>query len=739
MDYKDRDNRGNLYRTLVENLQQCVFLKDTDLRFVSANSSFCKLIDRSLEQIVGKTDFDFFPENLAEKYQADDRRVIQSGDTLHLVEQNETPSGRRWVEVVKTPVRDAQGTISGILGIFWDITERVQIEESLRKNREVLEYTQKVAHIGSWTTDLQTKRLTWSDETFRIFGMDKAQFDGKLETFYSRIHPDDLDDVRRASENAIRTHDSYKIDHRILHSDGSVRWVHEQAELILGPEGKPMLLFGTVQDITERKEAEEAIGNLAKFPDENPNPVMRVSREGFLLFANNPCAPLLALWNVRVGQRLPLEWIELIGESFELRKMQQIEIECQKQRFLICIAPIGDKGYVNLYGVDITEQKRLEEQFRQAQKMEAIGQLAGGVAHDFNNLIMAILGYGQLIKKRLNPDDPMQQDLDEILKAGNRAASLTRQLLAFSRKQVLQPKLLELNRLIREMEKMLHRLIGEDVELELNLDPSLGIIKADPGQIEQIVMNLAVNARDAMPRGGRLTIETAGVNLDERYAEGRDGIQPGSYVMMSIRDTGCGMDKDTLNHLFNPFFTTKEVGKGTGLGLSTVYGIVKQSGAFIWVDSEPDKGTDFKIFFPQIDRAVVPESDSQTEKKPQTGTETILLVEDDRFVQDVIYRILGNNGYKVIVASDGEDAIRFCRENSEPVHLLIADVVMPKWGGVYVAQQIAEIRPGIHILYMSGYTDNEVIRHGLLDREINFIQKPFATDDLLHKIREILD
>ncbi len=388
---------------------------------------------------------------------------------------------------------------------------------------------------------------------------------------------------------------------------------------------------------------------------------------------------------------------------------------------------------------DVTALKQLEEQVRQTQKMEAIGRLAGGIAHDFNNLLTAINGYSEMLLSQTAPSDPIRKDLEEIYKGGQRAAALTRQLLAFSRKQMLDERVLKLNTAISETDRMLRRLIGENIELVTVLQADLHRVKADPAQIEQIIVNLAVNARDAMPQGGKLTIETANVELDEMYAATHAGVTPGQYVLLAVSDTGEGMDAETLSHIFEPFFTTKAPGKGIGLGLSTVYGTVKQGGGHIWVYSEKGRGTTVKIYLPRVE-----EEPEEIEAAPAamslTGSETILLVEDEEIVRKLVRQILVEKGYRVLEASNGTDALTLCEQVAdEPIHLLLTDVVQPGMSGRELAERMVKTRPDTKILYMSGYTENAVVHHGVLDEGVNFIQKPFTPQGLLKKMRRVLD
>jgi len=485
-----------------------------------------------------------------------------------------------------------------------------------------------------------------------------------------------------------------------------------------------------------------------------PYGICRCNSSGQLLDAN---PALLAMLGYSAAQELlgkhlgalyadTRQWFELADHLRSAVTFNGLIVEWKRRDDTSTVVRIsgravsngGKEGTFDLFAEDVTERRALEQQLRQSQKMEAVGRLAGGIAHDFNNLLMVISGYSEFLLDRLGPDPALRAPAQEIAGAAARATSLTRQLLAFSRKQMLAPKILDLNGVVTENLKMLTRVIGEDIDLVMIPAATLGAVRADSGQIEQVIMNLAVNARDAMPSGGKLTIETSNLSLDQEHARFLPPLIPGNYVMLAISDTGAGMDSETQSRIFEPFFTTK----GTGLGLSTVYGIVKQSGGYIWVSSEPGKGTTFKIYLPRVAESV--ESPAQIVAAPESlapepGTETILLVEDEANLRYLARQFLEKQGYRVIEAADGAVAMQIAVAHEGVIHLLLTDVIMPGMNGRELAQRISEIRPNVKILYMSGYTENVIGRNGTLDAGVRLLQKPFTLRDLKSKVREVLD
>ena len=426
------------------------------------------------------------------------------------------------------------------------------------------------------------------------------------------------------------------------------------------------------------------------------------------------------------------------GETIQ-REMDWTLRTTGELRRMIVTCAAAPPDMVIVHGEDVTDRQKLEQQLRQAQKMEAVGRLAGGVAHDFNNILSVILSYSEMHLETMRSGDPFRDDLEEIHRASQRAVALTRQLLAFSRQQILQPQILDLNSTLRGLESMLRRILGEDVELSLLLTDQPRGVAADPGQIEQVIMNLVVNARDAMPTGGKLTIETVNVDLDDDFAAAHVNVKPGPHLMLAVTDTGIGMDEATRAQIFEPFFTTKTPDKGTGLGLATVFGIIHQSGGTIWVYSEPGRGATFKIYLPRAKRRSDTSKIPVLSASPSGGSETILLVEDDETVRVLARSILRRNGYNVLEAQNGGEAFLVCEQFPATIHLLLTDVVMPRMSGRQIAERLAPVRKGMKVLYMSGYTNDAVMLHGVLDSGVAFLQKPITPEVLLRKVRAVLD
>jgi two-component system cell cycle sensor histidine kinase/response regulator CckA len=678
------------YRRLVNQLPAAVFTGYPDW------SVDC--IDPKIETLTGynKQDFDSRRVKWCDVIHPDDLdyatrifvKALKTDKSYVREHRIKTKGGdTRWVQCHGQIFTDGQGNVDYISGMTFDITQRKQAEEALRKSQASLAEAQRLAHLGNWEWHAASGETFWSDEIYRILGFAPREIPATFRAFLKRVAPDDRSRVTKALGQTRRRGRAFNIGHRIRRPDGSERFVHSHGEAHLGEGGKPARMLGTVQDITDRRRAQDALRESEqryRLLAENVTDVIWTTDLNLQMTYVSPSIRLLTGHDIKEYKSLKLSQI-LSPAALEVARTRLMEeLEMEKARPGSCGSMMAELELfrkdgstvwteikaaflrdtqgrpTGILGItrDISQRRKLEEQLRQSQKMEVVGQLAGGVAHDFNNLLTAILGYCELLLGVLPVEDPAHQDVTEIKKAGERAALLTRQLLAFSRRQVLQPKSLNLNRVVENLGKMLHRLLGEDIELSIVPEANLWQVMADPGQLGQVILNLAVNARDAMPRGGRLVLKTANLDLDEAYAAVHDQVQPGPHVLLSVSDTGCGMDAATRCRIFEPFFTTKELGKGTGLGLSTVYGIIRQSGGHIWVYSEPGQGTTFKIYLPRFaaDPAVL-----QEEPAPAPylrGQETILLVEDEDLVRQIARRILESHGYSVLEAKDGQEALR---------------------------------------------------------------------------------
>jgi PAS domain S-box-containing protein len=615
------------------------------------------------------------------------------------------------------------------------------------------------------TTD--GKFITANPAMAEILGYQSAEeLMSEVNEVASRLYVD----PNRQIEWERRLHEDERLvgfESQYRRKDGSFVWLSESARAVRNEQGAILYFEGIAEDVTERKRAEyelsESEERYRELVENARDIIYQHDLEGHYTSINKAGQQLTGYslaeaLELNLRDTVAPEYLEkaremlrlkLAGEivtAYELELLtkdgDRIPVEANTRLVYQNSVPVGVQGIAR----DITERKRLEqalreseEQLRQSQKLEAIGQLAGGVAHDFNNLLTAINGYSALALRRVGDDHPITPYLEEIKKAGDRAANLTRQLLAFGRKQLLQPLALNLNDIVGDMIKLLKRLIGEDIQLVTKPGANLKQIKADPGQLEQVLVNLVVNARDAMPRGGIVTIETANATLDSTYASRHLDAIPGEYVMLAISDTGTGMDQKTQSRIFEPFFTTKAKDKGTGLGLSTVYGIIRQSGGSIWVYSELGKGTTFKVYLPLVEEEPRQAVATASVASIIGGSETVLLVEDEDMVRKLARELLAEGGYTVLEANGGEEAIHLGKEHTARIDLLITDVVMPKLSGKEVAEQLRAIHPETRVLFMSGYTDEAIVHHGIVDSGIAFIQKPFSERALAQKIRDVLD
>jgi len=607
--------------------------------------------------------------------------------------------------------------------------------------------------------DMKGKRLFNSISYQRVLGYSPEEL--QASSAFEQIHPDDREGIKLAAEEARKTGIGKTLEYRIRHKNGTWLVMESTSSVIRNAKGEPEKLVIVNRNITERKSAEKALrrseSDFRSVVEDAPYGIYRASRSGQFLQTNPALQKMLGYETAEELRgkdlatgifRHAAEYQRLSDLLTRAEEIKDIEMEWKRQDGTPitvrcsgrCIKDeSGDPAYFEMFAEDVTEQRVLERQLRMAQKMEAIGRLSGGIAHDFNNHLGVIIGYSRVLKKALGTSNPLCEHALEIEKAGERAASLTKQLLAFSRQQVLTPSVLSLNTLASDMESMLPRLLGEDIEVSLALEPELDNVKADPSQIEQVIMNLAVNARDAMPAGGKLIIQTANVEFDQTYLRTHAGSTAGNYVLLAVSDTGTGMDPGTIAHIFEPFFTTKELGKGTGLGLATVYGIVKQSNGYIWVDSLPGKGTSFEIYLPRHIGQPPVEEQKIDRGETQRGSEYILLVEDAQPLRKLAQTFLEEAGFRVLPAGSGEEALELAARSGVSLDLLLTDVVMPGMNGRALAEQLSPRQPGMKVLYMSGYTDSFITGHGVLDPGTYLLHKPFTDEVLIRKVREVLD
>jgi PAS domain S-box-containing protein len=675
----------SMYRLHFENVSDVIYSIDRELKIVSISPSVEHLLGYKPEELIGRPfqELNLLAPEYLEQAASDTMRVLR-GERISSAEYQfiARDGTKKWGGVSGAPlIRDGQ--VGAVISVARDITERKRTEEALRQSEYQLSIRNRINEIF----------LTISGE--EMYGEILKIVLEIMESKYGIFGYINEDDAWVCPSMTRDIWDECRIP------DKAIIFAKDQWGGIWG------------RAMNEKKTLYS-------------NKVLTVP-EGHIPITRALDVPIIyqgaLIGNLLVGNK---------ETNYGEKDIQVLENIADK------IAPVLHSTLqIEKQG---REKKQLEAQLAQSQKMEAIGTLAGGVAHDFNNILTAIIGNAELILMDLGKEHPLREEIKEIKKAGERAASLTRQLLAFSRKQVMKPEVLDLNEVITETEKMLKRLIGEDVELSMVLEPEPWKVHADRGQVEQVIMNLTVNARDAMPQGGRLTVETANIDLEEDYFR-KHGIeeQPGSYVMLSVSDTGIGMDKETQSHIFEPFFTSKGIGKGTGLGLSTVYGVVKQNNGFIWVYSEPGQGCTFKIYLPRVKGDVKGEKKERTPIIKLDGSETVLIVEDDDSLRKLAQKSLQPHGYRVLVAENGEDALRISKEHEGPIDLLITDVVMPKMGGKEVAERLQPLYPRMKAIYMSGYTDGTIVNHGVLAPGLNFLEKPFSPKGLARKVRKVLN
>jgi len=762
-----REHTEDIFCNIFHNSIEGIFQLSPTGRFLQVNTAMAQIhgYDSPEEMMAQVTDFSKQIHVDSEAYaqmigKLESEGMVRAFEARHYCKDGSVI----WTLTNARAVRDASGKILYYEGFVNNITEQKQAENALREKQQLLErITQTIPEAIHVQDIMEHKTIFLNNHITRVIGYLPKEIQKDGLKFWSKIiHPDDqprLQEVIKKLET-LPDGEVVEVEYRIRHAKGNWRWIRARDMVFnRNTEGKLRQFLAVESDITESKQKEEALreseekyrklfeegltGNCQFFPDGKINLCNSAFTKifGFRSVEDALQANMSILWPH------PQDLETFLSELQDKKKLENYEQELRRKdgqtvyvigNFAGEFDKEGKLVKIKGYFYDITERKQLQEQLFQSQKMEAIGRLAGGVAHDFNNLLTVILGYSGILLSTLHKNTNIYKQIELIRKAGERAAALTSQLLAFSRKQVIKPKILNLNNQVKAIEKILYRLIGEDIKLITVLDENLGNVKVDKAQIDQVIMNLVVNARDAMPQGGKITLETRNVYLSKKYAK-RISAPSGNYVMLSVSDTGIGMDKKTMSRIFEPFFTTKEKGKGTGLGLSTVYGIVKQSGGYISVDSTPGKGTTFKIYFPQIESTIRHKVRQKKNQKSLKGSETILLVEDDPNVRNLIYNMLSNSGFSVLPAEDGDKALQICQKLNTHINMLITDVVLPGISGRELSDKLATIYSEMKVLYISGYTVDFIVRYGISYSDVELLQKPFDTDELLEKVKKILN
>jgi PAS domain S-box-containing protein len=737
------------YRLLMDNASDAIVLADIDGKVLEVNQKAEKLLGYGKEELLGLDFGQLFSSEELERATTCFREIVQLGfgylNDSRLLARNgdQVP-----VDLTASLVEYSGKTL--MQSFFRDISKRKKTEEALHQKEHELGLVVNNIPAVVFKGYPDGSVNLFDDKIELMTGYPKTDFDSRHLKWSDLILKECMEEARKVFIRALRSHRSYVREYRIKTNSEKVLWIQERSHIVCDRHDRIEYVSGIFFDITERKKLEEERDRLFNL---SLDMLCVAGFDGFFKQLNPAWSKTLGWPETELLRRPYLSFVHpedrlattAAGEQLKAgQPVIQFENRYQcldgSYRWISWNSfPLLEEKLIFAVARDVTEKRQLEDQFLQAQKMEAVGRLAGGLAHDFNNLLTAILGYGEIMMLDLRKEDPFHLYVEEITKAVNRGASLINQLLAFSRKQILRPRVINLNEVVMDMDRMLRRLIGEDIELVTSICQEPGIVKADPSQIEQILMNLAVNARDAMPHGGKLTVETANVYLDQDYSWGHLGVTPGPHVMLSVSDSGTGMEAATLPHIFEPFFTTKELGRGTGLGLATVYGIVKHCGGNIWVYSEPDKGTTFKVYLPRVGERAEALKPKLAAPTPPRGNETIMMVEDDASLRDLICKGLRRYGFTVLEAAHGSEAMMLCEKEKGPIHLLLTDVVMPQISGSALAERLKLLHPEMKVLYMSGYTENAIVHHGVLDFDVNFIGKPFRIVALAQKVREVLD
>jgi PAS domain S-box-containing protein len=756
-----RDLRENeeFLNKVFEHIPNMIFVNDArTLKFVRFNKTGEDLMGYSREELIGKTVHDLFPKEKADGIMKKDRQVLHTKELHDIPEETirNKQNEEKVLHTKKIPILDDTGTPQYLLGISEDITERKQAEEKMLRSDQRLRLHRELSPLGFLEWDENFRAVEWNAACERIFGYTREEAIGQHAM--DLILPEEVHELVDGIYQSLmeQTGGMHSINKNVT-KDGSIIICEWFNTTLVDKEGKPIGVASICNDITEQKQAEQSIRKLSQAIEQSPVSIVITDSEGKIEFVNSKFTQITGYsFNeikgenpsiLKSGETKDHEYRQLWETITDGGVWQGVFHNRKKNGELFwehaIIAPVRNSENVitNYLAVkeDITERKRLEEQLHQTQKLEAIGQLAGGIAHDFNNMLGVIFGYAEMTLEKAEKDDPLRKNIETIREASIRSMEITRQLLAFARKQAVMPKILDLNKTVEGMLKLLRRLIGEDIALIWQPGDDLWQIKIDPSQVDQILANLCVNARDAIAGGGKVVIETGKAVFDEKYCAEHEGFFPGEYIMLAVSDNGSGMDKRTMEKIFEPFFTTKGLGRGTGLGLATVYGIVKQNDGFLNVTSKPGEGTTFRIYFPPYIISAEEKEEERSADRPRGGNETILLVEDETEILNMVKMMLEEFGYRVLAHSKPAEALQVITDKCIAIDLLITDMVMPVMTGQDLMERLAPLCPELKCLYMSGYSGDAMDEQGKLKKGINFIQKPFSQQELAARVRQILD
>ncbi len=743
------------YRMLAEASQDMIFIIDRNDRVVYANRCAAKWFEGKPENIIGKNRAELFPQDVSKRQRKSLETVWTSGEPLYMEDDIRFKDKEAFIGTWLVPLKNERGEVQSVMGVSRDITDRKNAEEKLKRSealfRGLIENTQEI-----FTIINEKGEMTYlSPSIKRIMGFNIEELSSR--NAFDFVHPEDTwilaDAIKEVLEKPAKV---VTIEIRMRHKDGSYRYIESTGYNLLHDPAIGGIIVNS-RDITERKQLEQALReSMERFRlifKHSPVGIFHYDtdlkitefndRFVNILQSNEERLKGLDMKTLKDKSVLPALLKPLTGGNGFYEGFYSATTSNAKLWISMQTAPLRDISGRVVGGIgiveDVTEKKLLEQQLFQSKKLEAVGRLAGGIAHDFNNLLTLIMLHSEVILKELEEKGNVSASIKEIYDSAQRASNLTTQLLSFARRQVIEPAVFNINTLIKGINKMLKSLMTEKIHIETILDENIYMVKVDPAQLEHAIINLAINAKDAMPEGGRLIIETQNVFLDENYAKNHPEVVPGRYVLIAVSDTGVGMDEEIKSKIFEPFFTTKKEGTGTGLGLASVYGFIKQSGGHIWVYSEIGKGTTFKIYLPAYMEGRGETKVTKEEPEKLQGTETILLAEDEPSILDLVTKILTSSGYRVITARDGIDALEKAEKFEGRIDLLLTDLIMPKLGGKELYERLKKIRPETKALFTSGYTDNVIIHNFIIEEGVNFLQKPFRPEVLLKKIRQVLE